>query len=102
MLLESDHRVKNMLTVVSAIAQQTARVSTYLITFQDAFSGRLQALAQAHQLLVGKVWQEIALATLADQVLGADVANGRARFGGPTVLLSAKQVLGLSIILHER
>ncbi|MEO5640411.1 MAG: PAS domain S-box protein, partial [Sphingomicrobium sp.] len=43
-LQESEHRVKNMLTVVAAIAQQTARVSPDLATFSEAFSGRLQSL----------------------------------------------------------
>jgi two-component sensor histidine kinase len=34
-------------------------------------------------------------------VLGAEVTAGRARFGGPELLLKAGQVLGLSMILHE-
>lgn len=101
LLQESDHRVKNMLTVVAAIAQQTARNAPDLATFEEAFSGRLQSLAQAHQLLVGKVWQDVALSTLAEQVLGAEVTAGRARYGGSEVLLGAQQVLGLSMILHE-
>ena len=100
-LQESEHRVKNMLTVVAAIAQQTARASSDLDTFSDAFSGRLQSLARAHQLLVGKVWQDVALSALAEQVLSDDVAEGRARFGGPEILLKPRQVLGLSMILHE-
>ena len=101
LLQESDHRVKNMLTVVAAIAQQTIRNSPDLATFEDSFTGRLQSLARAHQLLIGKVWHDVALSTLADQVLGADTATGRAGFGGPAILLGARQVLGLSMILHE-
>lgn len=100
-LQESEHRVKNMLTVVAAIAQQTARAATDLESFSDAFSGRLELLARAHQLLVGKVWHDVALSALVDRVLGADVAGGRAAFGGPEVLLKPGQVLGLSMILHE-
>lgn len=34
-------------------------------------------------------------------MLGDDVAEGRARFGGPEILLKPRQVLGLSMILHE-
>ena len=100
-LQESDHRVKNMLTVVGAIAQQTARNSADLAEFEEAFSNRLQSLAQAHQLLVGSAWNEVAISVLAEQVLGADVDSGRARFGGPELLLNTRQVLGLSMILHE-
>jgi PAS domain S-box-containing protein len=101
MLQESDHRVKNMLTVVGSIARQTARVSPDIDSFTDAFSGRLESLARAHQLLVGKVWENVALSALAEQVLGADVAEDRARFGGPELLLKPRQVLGLSMVLHE-
>lgn len=100
-LQESEHRVKNMLTVVAAIAQQTARVSSDMDSFTAAFSGRLSSLAKAHELLVGQVWQDIALTALVERVLGADVAAGRARFGGPEILLKPGQVLGLSMILHE-
>ncbi len=100
-LLESEHRVKNMLTVVAAIAQQTARVSPDIETFSASFAGRLEALARAHQLLVGQVWHDVAISALADQVLGADVAVDRARFGGPEILLQPGQLLGLSMILHE-
>ena len=100
-LQESEHRVKNMLTVVQAIALQTAANSTDMASFTTSFSGRLESLARAHQLLVGKVWQDVAISALAERVLGAEVAAGRARFGGPEILLKAGQVLGLSMILHE-
>lgn len=100
-LQESEHRVKNMLTVVAAIAQQTARVSPDMDSFSKSFAGRLESLARAHELLVGQVWRDIALSALAERVLGADVGLGRARFGGPEILLKPGQVLGLSMILHE-
>lgn len=101
LLQESDHRVKNMLTVVSAIAQQTARNCADLASFEKSFLGRLESLAQAHRLLVGRIGDDLPITVLAEQVLGADVASGRARFNGPELLLSPRQVLGLSMILHE-
>ena len=100
-LQESEHRVKNMLTVVQAIAIQTAANSPDMASFTTSFSGRLESLARAHQLLVGQVWQDVAISSLCERVLGAEVAAGRARFGGPELLLKAGQVLGLSMILHE-
>ena len=100
-LQESEHRVKNMLTVVQAIALQTAANAPDMASFTASFSGRLESLARAHQLLVGQVWQDVAISALADRVLGAEVTAGRARFGGPELLLKAGQVLGLSMILHE-
>jgi PAS domain S-box-containing protein len=100
-LQESEHRVKNMLTVVQAIALQTAANARDMPSFTTSFAGRLESLARAHQLLVGQVWQDVAISALADRVLGAEVVAGRARFGGPELLLKPGQVLGLSMILHE-
>lgn len=101
LLQESDHRVENMLTVVSAIAQQTARNSADLASFEKSFFGRLESLANAHRLLVGRAASELPMRVLAEQVLGGDVASGRARFDGPELKLAPRQVLGLSMILHE-
>ncbi len=100
-LQESEHGVKNMLTVVQAIAIQTAANSPDMDSFTRSFSGRLEALARAHQLLVGQVWHDVAISTLVERVLGAEVAAGRAHFDGPELLLKPGQVLGLSMILHE-
>ncbi len=101
LLQESAHRVKNMLTVVMSIAQQTARNASDLAAFERTFVGRLDALARAHQLLATGESETVSLSTLALQVLGHEVESGRASVDGPPVLLTATQVLGLSMILHE-
>jgi PAS domain S-box-containing protein len=100
-LQESDHRVKNILAVVAAIAKQTTVASSDLESFEQAFTGRLHSLARAHRMLVGSAATEIGLSVLAEQVLGADVRAGRATFHGPELMLSGRQVLGLSMVLHE-
>ena len=101
LLKELNHRVKNMLSVVLAIAHQTARNASDMEQFQHAFAGRLETLAQGHELLVASEWQDIDLAELASKLLGAEAASGRATIGGEPVLLSAKRVIGLVLILHE-
>jgi PAS domain S-box-containing protein len=100
-LQESDHRVKNMLTVVSAIARQTARSSESSEDFLGGFLSRLDTLAQSHSLLTGKDAKDVPLSAIAEQVLGADTKPKRTRFAGPEVRLSPAQVLGMSMILHE-
>jgi PAS domain S-box-containing protein len=101
LLQESDHRVKNMLTVVSAIARQTARSSDCAEDFLSSFLGRLDTLAKSHSLLTGKYAQDVPLSAIAEQVLGPDTKAKRARFTGPEIRLSPAQVLGMSMILHE-
>lgn len=101
MLRELSHRVKNMLALVAAIAQQTGRSSNNVDEFQDAFLGRLQSLARGHDLLVQGEWQSVSVRSLADEILKADVADGRADYEGPEFLLGQRQLLGLAMTLHE-
>lgn len=103
LLAELDHRVRNMLAVVAGIAHQTAKASASIEDFSQSFSGRLNALAKAHEMMTGTNAQGAELASLAEALLGpyALHPDPRATFGGPPVSLSAKQVLSLSMILHE-
>ena len=101
MLRELSHRVKNMLAVVAAIAQQTARTSQDMDQFQEAYLGRLQSLARAHDLLVGAQWEDTSLGALVEAVSHAGAAEERVQHEGPELLLSPSQLLGLSMILHE-
>src|SRR5262249_47907535 len=48
---ELNHRIKNTLATVQAIASQTNRYSRHPRDFVAAFNGRIQALARAHSLL---------------------------------------------------
>jgi PAS domain S-box-containing protein len=100
-LREFNHRLKNMLSVVLAIAHQTARNSPDVQSFQEAFAGRLETLAHGHDLLVASEWKEVDLAVLSGQILGPEVAADRAGISGEPVLLSANRVIGLVLILHE-
>lgn len=103
LLAELSHRVKNMLAVVAGMAHQTARASSSLEDFSVAFSGRLQALARGHDMLTISSWEGAALPDLVEALLGpyALPDDMRASFGGPSVALNAKQVLSLSMVLHE-
>lgn len=103
LVAELSHRVKNMLAVVAGMAHQTARVSSGLEDFSVAFSGRLQALASGHDMLTASSWEGAALPDLVEALLGPYALPGdmRASFGGPRVNLDAKQVLNLSMVLHE-
>lgn len=103
LLAELNHRVKNMLAVVAGIAHQTAKASPSIADFTTSFSGRLNALARAHEMMTADGTQGADIGSLAETLLGpyALQPDPRATFGGPPVALSAKQVLSLSMILHE-
>jgi len=71
--------------------------------FRESFIGRLQALANAHGLLLATQWHSADMRQLVETALSAyETARGDAiRVGGPVVQLKPKQGLGLSLILHE-
>lgn len=104
---ELNHRVKNLLGVVGAIAHQTMRSSPTLAQFGPAFMGRLESLGRAHEILTAGTWERASLGLLVRAVLesfvGPDLASDapRATIAGPELMLSPRQFLSLSMILHE-
>ncbi|HET9717722.1 MAG TPA: HWE histidine kinase domain-containing protein [Pseudolabrys sp.] len=101
--LELTHRVKNMLAVVQSLAAQTIRSSGSFRNFEIAFSGRLKALAVAHDILTETRWSGAELNELLVTVLAPFHTSGddRIRCSGPQVLLGADAVVPLSMALHE-
>lgn len=103
LLREINHRVKNTLATVQALASQTVRHAKKPREFLDAFSGRLQALGLAHNLLSDQEWRGIAMLDLVKLEVGPfdDAKNPRIRLDGPDLVLPPDQALGLGLILHE-
>ena len=99
---ELNHRVKNLLGVVGAIAHQTMRASPTLSHFGPAFMGRLESLGRAHEILTAATWERASLDSLARAVLESFVGDDpRATVAGPELMLSPRHFLSLSMILHE-
>jgi len=100
---ELNHRVKNILTIVQALATQTSRSSKSLESFNDAFAGRLKALATAHKILMKTNWTSVHLNELLDTVLAPFRSPGeeRIRLNGPQILLPVDAVVPLSMAFHE-
>jgi two-component sensor histidine kinase len=67
---ELDHRVKNTLATVQAVADQTLHSSADMREFADAFTGRLQALARIHSALAQRRWEGLTLTDLVELVVG--------------------------------
>jgi PAS domain S-box-containing protein len=103
MVAELNHRVKNILAIVQSVASQTVRSSGSLQNFTDAFSGRLKALAIAHDILTQTRWIGIGLSELLTAVLAPYRSTDEARvmLAGPAILLPARAVVPLSMALHE-
>jgi two-component sensor histidine kinase len=97
---ELNHRVKNTLATVQAIARQTARATPDPTAFRDAFESRLLALSKTHNLLTDGGWMSAALA----DVLRAELepfGEGRFRLEGRAVALSSAEAVALGLVVHE-
>jgi PAS domain S-box-containing protein len=98
---ELNHRVKNTLTTVQAIALQTLRRAEPIL--RDSLQARLLALAAAHDVLTKERWRGADLddvVTIALRPYGSR-AGGPFFVSGPDVRLNPRAALGLSMVLHE-
>ena len=103
LLAELDHRVKNTLANVQAIAMQTLSATADPASFVESFNGRIRALGRAHTLLTRSSWQGADLATLIKDQLTVDVGDvdNRVSCVGPQVQLEPQTALHLGLVLHE-
>ena len=96
---ELEHRIKNILAMVSAIASQTLR-NTDLDAGREALNERLKALATAHDILTKTRWTNASLL----HVVRAAVAPFSALqivADGPLVALTPKMALSLALAVNE-
>lgn len=101
LLSELNHRVKNTLTTVQSIANQTMLSSASPADFTEKFRGRLATLADAHNLLAQSNWEGAELTGILRKLLAADGNSGDITISGPVVLLRPQAALSLSLILYE-
>ncbi|BBK32353.1 PAS domain S-box-containing protein [Stella humosa] len=99
---ELNHRMKNTLSMVQAIANQTMRGTVPILEARDAFNARLSALGKAQDILTSTSWSQAGLDEVIHGALGAHGGEtARFRHAGPPVHLSAKCALAMSLALHE-
>jgi PAS domain S-box-containing protein len=97
---ELNHRVKNTLATIQAIAGQSLRRAASPSAFVSSFNGRVQALARAHDLLVqGKMRGAPMAEVVREQVVPGD--DPRISISGPMVTLDARNAVQLALVLHE-
>jgi PAS domain S-box-containing protein len=101
LVAELDHRVKNVLASVAAVAQRARESSGSMDDFLKAFDGRIQSMANAHAMLSRSHWQGVSLADLVRNELAPYVGETSASVEGPDVLLTAEATQPMAIVLHE-
>jgi two-component sensor histidine kinase len=101
LLDELNHRVKNTLATVQAMAIQTMKGVD--MTARDAFLARLFALSSQHDLLTLDNWEGASFEGVVRRALRPWREDGSVRFQvkGPAVHLNPKRALALGMAFHE-
>ena len=98
---EMSHRAKNTLSVVDAIAHQTATRSPE--DFVTRFSERIQSLSANQDLLMRNEWKGIEIEGLVHAQLAhfADLIGSRISAEGPRLRAKAASAQAIGLALHE-
>ena len=96
---ELQHRARNLLGIVAAIADRTVKQGGAV----EAFEERLQALGRAQGLLsrFGSDTVEVGALVRMELAAHAEMASPRIAADGPRVFLTARQVQNFALALHE-
>ncbi len=104
MVDELQHRTRNLLTVVRAIAQQTMAQTGPSALFREQFNDRIAALSRVQGLLSRSDQEPITIRALVQtelDALGAATMRERVALQGPRVVLRKASVQTLALALHE-
>jgi two-component sensor histidine kinase len=101
LMREMNHRAKNMLGLVQAIARQT--VTRNHEEFIERFSERIQALSANQELLVRDEWKGVETEDLVRAQLApfADLIGSRIVVQGPDLRLKSTAAQAIGLALHE-
>lgn len=101
LMREVNHRAKNLLAVVQAIARQTA--TTNPDHFLDRFQERIQGLAASQDLLMSSGWRGAGIVDLICSQLAhfEPLIGSRILLIGPELTLTAESSQALGMVFHE-
>jgi two-component system CheB/CheR fusion protein len=103
LLHELQHRVKNIIATVSALASRALRTDIAPAAFVQSFQGRLRGMAGTHELLSRSNWTGAPLGELVETTLRGLVSREAGAFAahGPEVLLMPNAAATLGMVFYE-
>lgn len=100
LLNELDHRVKNVLAAIQALAFQTGRTADSVPRFLAEFQARIMALASVHDL-VGSGSNSASLCAVIDKTLAPYLDGNRIVVSGDDVMVTPATATALAMAIHE-
>jgi two-component sensor histidine kinase len=103
LIRELHHRVKNTLATVQAVVGATARSTSSIDEFYEAFVGRIISLANTHSLLTEAVWQTASLREILEKELSPynDDSGMRIILDGLPAELPSVAAVPIGMAIHE-
>lgn len=101
LMAELDHRVKNILAVVSSVVTQTLRSGGSAEAARGEIEGRIQAISRAHGLLTELGGVEVSLLELVATELRPYRQRENVVMSGADVMLASRVNLSLALAIHE-
>ncbi|KAB2919328.1 MAG: response regulator [Hyphomicrobiaceae bacterium] len=103
LMAELDHRVKNVLSNVSAVAHLSSHRAPSVTSFVQSLDGRIQAMSQAHALLARGAWAGADLRVLLTEVLAPFLSRARDNITieGEPAWVRPELTQSLALTLHE-
>ncbi len=103
LLLELQHRVKNVLATVSSLAARMLRTSGSIEDFAASFLARLRAMATTHELLSAHRWEGADLRNLIAAIMApyTGLRRDNITLDGPACLLNPGAAATLGLAIYE-
>lgn len=100
---ELDHRVRNTLSQVLALAESASHTTTSVEQFHTEFRDRIRALSRAHRVLTDTRWKQVEIRTLLYAVLEPflNAPSPRIALTGDDVSVPPRATTSLCIVFYE-
>jgi len=100
---ELNHRVKNTLSIVQALAMQSFNDRADPAAARQRFDARLNALSAAHNLLTTQNWERAGLLDIIKASVAATAGANASRVSirGPNILIAPQTAVSLAMATHE-
>ena len=101
LVAELDHRAKNILAQVAAVASSSSQGSRSIRDFIRSLGERIQSMAAAHTLLSKSGWQNVGLDTLVRNQLAPYATGTNVTISGTDVVVNSAETQAVARVLHE-
>jgi two-component sensor histidine kinase len=101
LIAELHHRVRNLLAMVSAIADQTLRVAPSQEAAREAIQNRIRSLARSFDILSQSGMEAAPLRAVVESAVAPYNETNRITVAVPTVTVATSSALSMALVFNE-